>query len=83
MHRHLSWCCGFSEGLEPRFCKVSVTGASGTDLRTGMLSVAPGDARQLLAPVQTLAPGTYLVTWHAVSVDTHKTSGTYKFTLAP
>ena len=30
-----------------------------------------------------LAPGTYLVTWHVVSVDTHPTSGTYKFTVAP
>ena len=30
-----------------------------------------------------LAPGTYLVMWHVVSVDTHPTSGSYKFTVAP
>ena len=30
-----------------------------------------------------LSPGTYTVTWHVVSVDTHPTSGTYKFTVAP
>ncbi len=32
---------------------------------------------------QALPPGTYVVTWHVVSVDTHPTSGTYKFTVAP
>lgn len=30
-----------------------------------------------------LKPGTYVVKWHVVSVDTHPTSGTYKFTVAP
>ena len=30
-----------------------------------------------------LPPGTYVVTWHVVSIDTHPTSGTYKFTVAP
>ena len=73
----------FSEGLEPRFCSVSVTGANGDDERTGALSVVPGDPRQLVAPVRTLTPGAYKVSWHAVSVDTHRTQGTYTFTLAP
>ena len=31
----------------------------------------------------TLSPGTYRVTWQVVSVDTHPTSGSYKFTVAP
>ena len=30
-----------------------------------------------------LMPGVYVVNWHVVSVDTHKTSGSYKFTVAP
>ena len=30
-----------------------------------------------------LPPGTYTVTWHVVSVDTHPTSGSYRFTVAP
>ena len=29
-----------------------------------------------------LAPGAYVVTWRVVSVDTHPTSGSYKFTVA-
>lgn len=32
---------------------------------------------------QRLRPGTYIVHWHVVSVDTHRTSGTYQFTVAP
>lgn len=30
-----------------------------------------------------LSAGTYVVNWHVVSVDTHPTSGTFKFTVGP
>lgn len=30
-----------------------------------------------------LPPGTYTVKWHVVATDTHPTSGSYKFTVAP
>ena len=30
-----------------------------------------------------LAAGTYKVEWHAVSTDTHKTQGSYSFTVNP
>jgi methionine-rich copper-binding protein CopC len=29
--------------------------------------------------VGSLAPGSYSVTWHALSVDTHKTQGSFSF----
>jgi copper resistance protein C len=29
-----------------------------------------------------LPPGTYKVTWHVVSVDTHTTEGTFTFRIA-
>ncbi len=73
----------FSEGLEPRFCKVAVTAASGASVNNGALHVDPADAKHLFVPVSKLAPGVYTVTWHAVSVDTHKTQGTYHFTVSP
>jgi methionine-rich copper-binding protein CopC len=31
--------------------------------------------------VGSLATGTYTVTWHALSVDTHKTQGSFSFTV--
>ena len=33
------------------------------------------------APMPPLAPGTYRVTWHAVSADTHRMEGAYTFTV--
>jgi methionine-rich copper-binding protein CopC len=30
-----------------------------------------------------LAPGHYQVSWHAVSVDTHRTEGTFSFDIQP
>jgi methionine-rich copper-binding protein CopC len=30
-----------------------------------------------------LKPGLYHVTWHAVSVDSHRTEGGYTFTVTP
>jgi copper resistance protein C len=32
---------------------------------------------------KTLAPGVYIVNWHAVSVDTHHTQGSFEFTVKP
>jgi methionine-rich copper-binding protein CopC len=43
----------------------------------------PGDAERLEVPLRKLGPGTYTVHWRAVSVDTHRTQGTYRFTVAP
>jgi methionine-rich copper-binding protein CopC len=34
-------------------------------------------------PLKPLTPGVYTVTWRAVSVDTHVTTGDFKFTVAP
>lgn len=41
-----------------------------------------GDANRLAIEFALLPAGTYTVVWHAASVDTHKTDGTYRFTLA-
>lgn len=30
-----------------------------------------------------LKPGVYVVSWHVVSVDTHHTQGSFKFTVTP
>ena len=73
----------FSEGVEPRFSKFVVTGAAGEAVNAGAVHTAPGQAGHVVVPVGGLAPGTYTVTWHVVSIDTHKTQGTYRFTVAP
>ena len=74
---------GFSEAIEPRFSKVAVTGPGDAAVNAGALHTDPADPKHLLVPVAGLPPGTYTVTWHAVSVDTHRTEGRYRFTVAP
>jgi len=74
----------FSEGVEPRFSGVALASEAGVAAPIGKPSVDPADDSVLIAPVsQPLKPGVYTVTWHAVSVDTHKTQGSFNFTLAP
>ncbi|MBV8428843.1 MAG: copper homeostasis periplasmic binding protein CopC [Hyphomicrobiales bacterium] len=74
----------FSEGVEPRFSKISVAGADGHAVETGAASVDPSNPAILIVPLKTaLQPGAYKVTWHAVSVDTHATQGNFSFTVKP
>ena len=73
----------FSEGVEPAFCTVAVRNAAGVDFVAGSPRTAPDNARQLLVGLNRLPPGAYRVDWHATSVDTHKTEGSYIFTVAP
>ena len=72
----------FSEAVEPAFTRVEVTGAHGENEAAGSLHADTADARRVILPLKTLAPGDYTVTWHAVSVDTHRTEGRFRFTVA-
>jgi methionine-rich copper-binding protein CopC len=71
----------FTEGVEPLFSKIEVNSPDGTAIETGKPHVAPGNERRLIVTIPELPPGTYTVIWHATSVDTHKTEGSYKFTV--
>lgn len=73
----------FSEAVEARFCRVEVLNQAGAAEVAGSWHVDPADAKRLLVPVVRLDPGTYTVHWRAVSVDTHKSDGSYQFTVAP
>ena len=74
----------FSEGVEPRFSGVTLTAASGGAAALGAAKIQPGDPTVLIVPVaKPLAPGVYTVHWHAVSVDTHHTQGSFQFTVKP
>ena len=70
----------FSESLEGAFSSVTVTDAAGRDMSAGP-SAANG--AELSLPLKNLTPGRYRVSWHAVSVDTHRSEGKYNFLVAP
>jgi methionine-rich copper-binding protein CopC len=71
----------FTEGVEPLFSKIVVSGTDGKAVATGRPHIAPDNNRRLIVDLPKLLPGTYTVTWHVTSVDTHKTEGNFKFTV--
>ncbi len=70
----------FSEGVEPKFSGIVLTGAKHAPVKLGAPKVDSKDNARLIIPVDGLMPaGSYRVNWHAVSVDGHKTKGEYTF----
>ncbi|HZU90315.1 MAG TPA: copper resistance CopC family protein [Stellaceae bacterium] len=69
----------FTQNLEPAFSSVTVTNAAGQRVDLGNVRVPPGQPAELQVGLKPLAPGTYTVNWHVVSVDTHPTQGTFTF----
>lgn len=72
----------FTQDLVAAFSGVSLKTEAGRAVPIGKPSVGPANTLHIRLG-QRLAPGTYVVSWHVVSVDTHKTAGSYKFTVAP
>jgi methionine-rich copper-binding protein CopC len=74
----------FSEGVEAAFSGVEVTADDGQPVTPARIAVDPADSATLIVTLPApLAEGSYTVHWHVVSVDTHKTQGTYGFTVRP
>lgn len=74
----------FSQNIVPAFSGVTLAAAGGAAVPVGKPVLDPANQSTLHVPLgHALKPGTYVVSWHVVSVDTHPTSGTYKFIVAP
>ena len=69
----------FTQDLEPAFSSVTVTNEAGQRVDLGNARIPPGSPAELQIGLKALPPGTYLVSWHVVSVDTHPTEGTFTF----
>lgn len=72
----------FTEKLEPAFSTIEVRGPGGMLVSAGKAQVG-GDKTQMHVALRHLAPGTYKVNWHALSVDTHRTQGSFSFRVGP
>jgi copper resistance protein C len=68
----------FTQNLEPAFSSVQVTDASGARVDQGKAQISGNTMR---IGVRALKPGSYRVRWHALSVDTHTTEGSFSFTV--
>jgi methionine-rich copper-binding protein CopC len=73
----------FTEALEPKFSKIEVQDAKGQRVDQGTTQAVPGEPTRLAVALKPLSAGTYRVTWRVVSVDTHRSEGSYQFIVAP
>lgn len=74
----------YTEGLEIAFSSMTVAGADGKTLDLGKATLAPGDDKAMVLSVaKPLPAGHYVVTWHALAKDGHKTEGKWSFTVKP
>jgi copper resistance protein C len=67
----------FTESLEPRFSGGEVHNATGARVDHG----ASVSGKVMRLSVGALPAGSYSVSWHALSVDTHKTQGSFSFSV--
>jgi methionine-rich copper-binding protein CopC len=71
----------FSEPIEIKLSKVSIKGPRGV-VATSTMALDPSDKTVLvLSFAAPLSPGQYTVDWQAVAADTHRTHGTFSFTV--
>jgi methionine-rich copper-binding protein CopC len=73
----------FDDELEPKFSSIMVRDAKGARVDDGHSRVAPNDPKRLSVGLKPLPPGSYTVLWRATDTDTHKTQGSYRFTVQP
>jgi copper resistance protein C len=72
----------FTEGIETMFSHVHVNDSNGRTVAVGPLSSAPNDRSVVIVPLTAaLRPGRYQVTWDVAALDTHRTQGSYTFTI--
>jgi methionine-rich copper-binding protein CopC len=71
----------FNEGLEARFCHISVWNAAGQQVDSGDIRADPGNPKQLSVRLPALAPGIYTVKYRVLSVDSHIVEDQFSFTV--
>ena len=70
----------FTQNLESAFSSVQVTDANGGRVDQGKAQISGNTMR---VGLKALTHGTYRVRWQALSVDTHKTEGSFTFSVGP
>jgi methionine-rich copper-binding protein CopC len=70
----------FTGDLEPKFSSIQLMDATGHVVNKEASVVDATDRKLMTLALPKLYGGVYTVSWVAVSIDTHRTSGEYKFT---
>jgi len=66
----------FTQKLETAFSTITVTNAAGERVDTGKTRV---NGSQMSIAIRASGAGTYRVNWQVLSVDTHRTDGSFTF----
>ena len=69
----------FSQKLEPAFSSITVRNAAGQRIDVGKTRVSGNVMR---ASLKAIGAGRYQVNWRVLSVDTHRTQGSFSFQVA-
>jgi methionine-rich copper-binding protein CopC len=70
----------FTEPIEPAFSTIEVRDGGGQRVEAGKAQIKDDVMR---VPLKPLVAGTYKVDWRVLSVDTHKSQGSFTFTVKP
>jgi len=73
----------FTEPIELALSGVELTAGTGSAIPISDFAYGDSTHRILTGKVTRLIPGTYRVRWHVVSADTHRTEGSFAFTVRP
>jgi methionine-rich copper-binding protein CopC len=68
----------FTDTLEVAFSSAEVTDSSGVRVDEGKSQV---NGSMIRVALKTLSPGSYRVHWRAISVDTHRSEGSFMFSV--
>lgn len=71
----------FTQNLEPAFSSIQVKDMQDKQVDKNDAHLDDKDKTLLIVSLPQLPDGTYTVIWHVVSVDTHRTQGSFKFTI--
>ena len=66
----------FTQNIETVYSSVEVTDANGARVDQGKPQISGNTMR---VGLKSLSQGSYRVRWHVLSVDTHKTEGSFTF----
>lgn len=73
----------FTQGVVTAFSSVTVSADGGGSVPTSKPVNDPSNQQIIHVRLgHPLKPGSYTVTWRVLSVDTHRTEGSYRFTIS-
>ena len=72
----------FTQELEPAFSNLRVVDQNGAQVDKQNNALDPSDKAVMKVSLPNLPPGKYKVFWKVLSVDTHRTEGSFGFELS-